>query len=435
MAVRYRVLWIGALVVWPILTLAAIITHGENVPFWDDWTMLHLFQAHDNGHLGFDSFWSQHNEHRPVIPKALDFGQALITGWDIKAELYRNFLVAVATFVVLVLALRRTLDRTAYIGATIVASVVFFSPMQWENWLWGWQLEWFLSTLGAVVTLWALTFLIERSLPWGIAVGIVGALVATFSLGQGLLMWPVGLAVLLLRRRPWRAWAEASVLTTLIYFQGYKDPAHHPDKLLFLERPVEFLEYVCLYLGRSFGLEKATGIFAGALLILTFLVGSAYVLKHRDDTDLVDRAAFWLGAGAYSLGAAIITAISRLGFGLDQAASSRYAGMSALFGIATLGVVFTVMHDRVIAGRPVTTFTRRRIMADLAVPLLLIAVVNTGQGMKSMDRKGEALAGIAECTRRVVDPADPCLKENPTSPYPETVAWILYLREKGWAGY
>jgi hypothetical protein len=438
-AVRWPFLaWIAAVAAAPAFTLVAIVTYGRNVPFWDEWVLVPMFQKAEEGTLDFDDFWGQHNEHRPLIPKAWDFGQAYVTDWNLQAELYRNFGIAVLTFLLLLVVMRRTLDRVAYVIASIVVSVIFFSPMQWENWMWGWQLEWFLSTLGAAGAFWAATFLIDRRPRAGFAVAVLGALVATFSLGQGMLVWPIVGLVLLLRGRGWRwlaAWAVVSIVTFVVYLRGYENPAYHPSKTLFLEKPVEFAEYICLYLGRAFGFETMTGVAAGAVLLLAFCAGLAYVVRHRRDEVLRDRAAFWLAAGVLSLGAAVITAVSRLGFGLEQAGSSRYSGMSALFGIATMMVIYAIVRAPKVAGREPTMFTRRRIMADVAVALLVVSLINTARGHDAMGRKSEQLDASVACTRLVTDPGDPCLQTAKTSPYPEQVQWIAWLRERGWAGY
>src|SRR3712207_1731768 len=148
---RLRIAWLLAIAAPAVLTLVLIAVHGVNTPQLDQWSgMTPLLVEHDRGTLSFADFYAQHNEHRPLVPTAIDFWLAQLTGWNIRVELFVDYGVALATFVLIVLALRRTLDRTAFALAAVVASVVFFSPRQHENWLWGWQLEWFLSNLAAL---------------------------------------------------------------------------------------------------------------------------------------------------------------------------------------------------------------------------------------------------------------------------------------------
>jgi hypothetical protein len=421
--------WTLALVAVPLAVAVSIARHVVNVPFFDEWTgLVPLFQANDHGTLSFGMFWAEHNEHRPLIPRAIQFALAYITNWDTRVEVYVNLAVAIGTFVALLAALRRTLDRQGFVIASIVSSVVFFSPVQWENWLWGWQLEWFLSNLAAVGTVWALTVLLDRSPRWGLVVGAACGLVATFSLSQGLLIWPVGLMLLLLRRRPWVVWTLVSVGTYLLYFASWQDYTKRPDAGL-----LDYAHFVLLYLGRPFAVSNATGELVGAVVIASFVAAAGYVLANRRDSELVDRAVFWLGAGLYALGAAVITAFGRAG--PNNQAVSRYFGMAGLFAIATMALLFVIVRRDEIAARPITSSTRRVAMAGIALALLLATLVNLRPGFNDMARRGDDLKAIAACTRHVQRASDPCL--NRPLPVLKDVRFqgIVFLRTKGWAGY
>ncbi len=426
-------LWVAALLAMPLTTLWLISEHSVNVPFWDEWSLVSIFQAQDAGRLGFDEFWTQHNEHRPVIPKFADFASAHLTDWNLQFELYRNFVVAVAGFAVIVLALRRTLGRIAFLAASVVAAVLYFSPVQWENWLWGWQLEWFLSNTAAIVALWALTVDIDRSRRRALIVAGVCGVVATFSLAQGLLIWPVGLAVLWLRRRPWRVWAALTVVVPVIHFIGWQDENSGGSNTTFLEKPARFAEFVTLYLGRSLGTSNATGKLVGAALLIAFAAAVVHVVRSRSETRLVDRAAFWVGLGGYALGAALVTGVGRVSAGV--LATSRYGTMAALFAIATMALLLVVARERRVFSFAVTQVARRRALVAVTLPLLVAALVNARHGEKAMDDHGDRLDRIAACTREVTSPRDPCLRTARAAPYDETYDWVLYLRRKGWGGY
>jgi hypothetical protein len=424
----HRWLWLAILSVAPVVMLLSIRARTVNVPFYDEWNgLVPLFQAQDHGTLHLSAFWSQHNEHRPAFPRAIQFAMAYVTKWDVRAEMYLNFAVAVATFGFLLAALRRSLDRFGLVIASVVASVLFFSPVQWENWLWGWQLEWFLANLAGAGMLWALTVLVDRSPRRGLAVAAVCAFVGTFSIAQGLLLWPVGLALVLLRRRPWRTWALLSVVVPALYLAGWHGQ-NNPSA-----GPVDFVRYVLIYLGRIFGVSDSTGSIAGAALLVGFGAGAAYVVSRRDNRALVDRAAFWLGLGLYAVGAAVLTAIGRAGMGVF--AVSRYAGMAELFAIATLGLLLTILLDGEVAGRAISVPIRRRVTAAMAAAILFATLVNLPPGFRAMDRRGEELAYIGDCTRTVTVVGDPCL-DRPVTGFKEVrLAGIEYLRSKGWAGY
>ncbi|HEV2815384.1 MAG TPA: hypothetical protein VGW10_19160 [Solirubrobacteraceae bacterium] len=411
----------------PALTLALIATHGVNVPWYDQWFGLVPFlQEHQAGSLGAGELYAQHNEHRPVVPRTTQILLAQLTDWDIRAELALNFAVALATFVLVALALRRTLERAAFAIAGVVASIVLFSTSQWESWLWGWQLEWFLSSLAAIGACWSLTFLLERSRPAGLAVGAACAIVASFSLGHGTVVWPVGLALLVLRGRPWRVWAALGVLTFVAYYAEYIDPPFHPSKTVFLEQPLELARYVVLYVGSPFGHTAATGAVAGLGLVATFLAGAAYVVRHRADRALLDRSSFWLATGAYALGAAAITGVARVGHGWQQAGSSRYATVGALFAVSTLALVFAIAPRHGLGTRALAL-----IALVLALPALYVTAT---RGIDRFEGRGDELRAQAACVHRVRSPTDPCLRRSPASPDVKYDA-VLYLRAAGLAGF
>lgn len=435
MGTARRIGWVVALAAMPLFTLWLIARHGENVPRWDEWVMVPLFKAQDAGQFGLGEIWQQHNEHRPAVPRTIDFLQAYLTGWDLRAELYRNFAVAVAAFVLVAAALRRSLDRGAFVVASVIASILLFSTVHWENWLWGWQFEWFVCNLAVLGALWALTVVVDRSPRGGLALAIACGLVATFSLGQGLLVWPVGLAVLLLRGRPWRAWAVATVAVPIAYFVDWRDPSYLGSKTYFLDHPFGFLEYIALYVGRDLGRGDTIGTLVGAVIVLSFLAAAAYVLLRRRDRVLVERAAFWVGVGLYALGAAVITALSRAEVGV---VFSRYAIMAALLAVATMTLLLVIARGERAGPVVLTPGRRRAALALVAVPLLIAGVGNANGGADGMRERGEELDRMAQCTRQARTIEDPCLRRVKIAPepwWPATWHSILYLREKGWAGY
>jgi hypothetical protein len=426
--------WLGALAVWPILTLRSIVANGVNVPFWDQWTMVSVFQAQDRGVLSFNDFWTQANEHRPLFPRAINFLLAQITSWDIRAELYVNFAVALVTFVVVLIALRRTLTDLTFAIASVVASVIFFSPVQWENWLWGFELEFFMCSLAAVGTMLGLTFVWERSRRAGMGVAVASALVGSYSFANGLLLWPVALALLLLRRRPWRMWVALGVVTWFLYLNGWYSPGG-PSKTLFLERPFEYAQFVCLYVGRWFAVNTATGTLAGAALILSFVAGATYVIRERRDTELLERTSFWLGLGLFVLTTSLVTGVSRLGLGLLAASVSRYSVFSGLFAISTMVLLLAIARSERVAGRVFTERTRRAAIALVTLPLLLAALVNTRSSSREMDRWGVEKSAYAACVHGAKSAADPCLKQPDVAAPTLQFDRIRFLRSKGLAGF
>ncbi|HEX8208042.1 MAG TPA: hypothetical protein VF587_18400 [Solirubrobacteraceae bacterium] len=423
-----RLLWGAALLVTPLFTLSLIVGHGVNVPITDEWSLVPMFAEWDAGTLSLGDLVRQHHEHVPVFPRTADLLMAPLTDWDLRVAMYRNFAVALVAFALILRALRRTLDGAAFAVAAVVASLLAFSPIQWENWTWGWQLEWFLSNLAALGAFYALAYRVDESPRRGLALAGAAGVVATFSLGQGLLVWPVGLVILLLRRRPWRAWTALGVTVYALYFADWDNPPESGDKTSAFELPGRTLEFVLAYVGRPLGNSAATGRAVAVVLVVAFAV-AAYAVLRRGDEALLRRASVWLALGLYVLGAAVITAIARVPG--SSGVESRYSVMSSLFAIAVMALAYLVAPWR-----------REVVVAAVAVPLLVAGAVNARAGADALRERTAGYELYARCLHTVRSPDEVCAeasgKVNPAALHGEIVrAWphLGYLRRKGWAGF
>src|SRR5215469_4150415 len=196
----------------PVILIIVLTTHyWTNVPFWDDWEFYSFIYAYHHGTLSFSTFWAQHNEHRILFPNLVMFVLAQASGWDVRWEMGFSLAVALITFGLLALMLRRGLRSGWVLGVAVpLVSLVLFSPVQFENWLWGWQIEWFMMVLGVVGAVFALGAW-KRSRSWKpVVVAMAAATLATYSLGSGMLVWAACLPILLVDRRL-RRWTPAWV--------------------------------------------------------------------------------------------------------------------------------------------------------------------------------------------------------------------------------
>src|SRR5258708_38430482 len=99
-----------------LLIIALVVRYWANVPFWDEWELVPIISAYHHGTLSFADFYAQHNEHRILIPNLVRFGLAQASGWDTRWEMTFSLLVAVVTFGLLALMLRRGL-RSGWVVA------------------------------------------------------------------------------------------------------------------------------------------------------------------------------------------------------------------------------------------------------------------------------------------------------------------------------
>ena len=151
-SIRRNISWLSAIV--PLAFLLVVMAKlCVPVPFLDAWDLVPLLQKMDAGNLALSDLWTLHNEHRLFFPQIVMLGLARLTNWDIRFELATSVLLAVGIFLLMsrqVMITARGLQMQALFWAIPLIAIVVFSIAQYQSWLWGWQLQIFLSVFGVV---------------------------------------------------------------------------------------------------------------------------------------------------------------------------------------------------------------------------------------------------------------------------------------------
>lgn len=338
----------------PPLFLAWLIASlAVNLPHWDQWeTPLDLFLLHKQGALSFAHFWEQHNEHRIFFPKLIFFALGVLSHWNTVWEMWFSYALAWLILGALLMQLRYAarpengghgLSPWLYpLGAFMV-----FSLTQYENWFWGFQIQWFLNVLALCG---CGAFLARRPFTWAgfIGMGVCGG-VAMFSLSSGVLMW--GVAFLLLSIPAWRekerrgrtvllfptAWALLFVVLLGVYMLGYANPVNERSFTQFLSKLPDFGRYVLTYIGGPLAVtSRDIGMpVAGAFGILLF-AWLAWRILFRLPVEQGRARMFFVFLGGYAVASALITGYGRIHLGPLQAGESRYATISLLLWYSTI---------------------------------------------------------------------------------------------------
>src|ERR1700733_8304177 len=194
---------------------------GVNVIFADQWDDVALIGHAYSGTLHLSTLWAQHYENRIFFPNLIVLALAHTTHFNVVIEEYLSaFMLFGATTLVICAHKRRSPERR-WIWYCPVAFLLL-SLAQSVNALWGFQLAWYLVLFMTALAL----FLLDHEPPsWFIfGCAIAAAVIASFSSLQGLLVWPAGLLLIYLRRRPGNlaiTWIGSAVLTGVIYFVGF----------------------------------------------------------------------------------------------------------------------------------------------------------------------------------------------------------------------
>jgi hypothetical protein len=327
--------WI--LVATPVVfQLVYLILFSVNVPYWDQWPfVLNLYWYLNNGPW-LQGIWHPHNEHRLFFPKLTFLLLAQITNWDVRAEMYFSFALVCSLLVVWMIIYRSI--RTQSLWGFIPVSWLLYNLAQWENILWGWQIQVYLHLWAAIL---ALLSLVGKSY-WWTALAILFGVIASYSYGNGLLVWPVGLFLLLLLsagRQKLLLWVVATFITSSIYFVNL---SRHTSSSFVAEAmidPVTTLTFLLAVIGAPLAgtyLSLAVALGVWLLFIAGVLLYSdlGAHLRRRENVSSVKAILYALLA--FSLLSATLITLGRVGFGhMEWSLGSRYVTITSVGIVST----------------------------------------------------------------------------------------------------
>ncbi len=333
-----------------------VFHYAVDAPYYDQWLGISLFVKAQRHELTWMDVWAQHNEHRILLPNLIILGLARWSGWNIRWELATSLILGIGIYAVYAWQIERTATRmrdAAMLWLLPVIAVAVFSLRQYENWLWGFQLCMFLNVL--MVTM-GFALLTRRALTWTtLLAALACGLGATFSFGNGLLYWPLGLALLFMlapklqRRQFLIAWIVTALLTVIVYFHGYSTPPNAPPLQFLrhlLKSVVFFVAYLGSFSGGVFGMYAALA--AGSIGLALFSMATWRLLRNRQ-VDWKLLMPYW-ASGSYALASGLLTILGRSQSSVLFSLTSRYTTISELFWISTL--ILTYLWLRQSARQP-----------------------------------------------------------------------------------
>ena len=340
-------------------TSAMILRSWTPVPYADQW-----FDMLSRQRLTWSFLFAQHNEHRILFPRlvfALDHWLAAET---YTVDLAVSVVLQAASVVLIAGLCRRGRPGppVTRLLCLFVTTTTLFSAMQYDNFLCGYQVQFFGVFTAGLAALWAVVAL--RSNVTAFAAFALFATVATFTLANGLLCAYAAVPVAILCRRP--PWvtiviAVMAVGLTGLYLIGYVSPVQHRDPLLSLRNPLSTVIYSATEIGSVLsvlvpGLPRWAATAAG--LSAYAVCGLWFLRLLRRDSPGPEVLAF--GIAAFLLATSLITAAGRAGLQPDYEFVSRYSTPVLLF--------WTVLLVTAVA----KTSSKRSLFA---VPALLVCVI------------------------------------------------------------
>ena len=230
---------------------------------------------------------------------------------------------------------------SAWRTGTGLITYCILCPTQQENLVWGFQLQFVVPAAMATLAVLSLLLLYRNSAehrdagsPLLLMASVAAATLATWSLANGMLLWPLLLLTALLlrmRRSTSLVLALFGAVNIGLYLYRYHRPLPQSRVVPSLKAMGGMLKYVAVYFGSTWVRHSSgwVAIVAGTVGICASVVIIARVVLQRRTRSLLMLQLSLLIL--LCLATAAITASGRLYLGVEQATASRYQTFALLF--------------------------------------------------------------------------------------------------------
>jgi hypothetical protein len=292
-----------------------MVVHAVDLPRQDEWPeIVHRLRLAKHGQWDGMDWFAQSSQHRHAVPRLVLVAVALATSWSASAVAWVAVVVHIASWLAVVWLMRADLDD----WSLLALSLVWFSPAQYESFIWGWALHGGLTLLFSVIALVAIEARRGRA---GVLVAVACCTLASYCTAPGLVSWIVCAGVLVAHQR-WQAascLALSGVTCLLTYFVGYVRPGEYAAlQFRIADHTLGVGSAIGVALGvlaQPFGLAPGAAAIVGASwLSLVLAAAGRAVAPHRLGLALLG-VAWWLATilGRYD-GTTSMLAISRYGW-------------------------------------------------------------------------------------------------------------------------
>lgn len=345
--VRFAVAWrlfcfssAAIAVAIPAAVFALLFPLAADLPTWDQWSMVPVWEAYFTGRRVWPLILAPYNGHFNVIPRALFFLLGRMTSWNLRVEVVGAYLVCAASVFVLVRMLKRWDRRLVLLAAPFAA--LSFSLNQYENIATGYGLGQHLSNLAEILTVYWLTA--YEASPGAFLAGLGCAAVATFSWGAGVAVWPVGLIAVATSPAPrrvrlavWTACAGAALFAAeSATSSGYVHTVWSnvvPAFLVLLGKSWSFAAFP----------EVRTSILLGVAVFSSFLALAVVFVRDPDRRPFLRM---WGLVGLLGFANGGLICLARSEGSLENFFQSHYVTAVYLSGLAILALAVRWMLDR-----------------------------------------------------------------------------------------
>lgn len=366
----------------PASYVLVLISQAGHLLNFDYWWMIKNIYSIDGFSTNLFDWMFRANEHFVLIPAIIYALNIVISkGSNIGLCLATFLLAAIQSLILIKLLPEKLTENRSVLALLIICISLFnFTPAAAHNWMRGYSgVHWVIANLFVIASISCLTQLIKSSNNKCLIGSIIFGILGCISYSTPLALWPILCTAAVLMQLPRRviiAYFSCTILVVGTYFITYKTPSHHPS--LSQVNLVDTLAYIPVYLGAIFSHNIPVALIIGIIGLI--LAGGFHVYWLLSKPLNKINWLPWLSIIIYSFGTALMAAVSRSGFGIDQAIASRYATLPALFWLSL--IVLTILW---INQQQLTTRKKQYFLIPIVAVVTVLSILMYGVGGKTAE--------------------------------------------------
>lgn len=373
----------------PCMVLLIVRAFVIDVPFLDEWQWTPMIVAWRHGEIAWNEIWPLHNEHRIVVPSLIALLLATPDrAWVITRETTFSVALLFATLAAWWAVIVRIVPAGSRPWTIAVVALLASSLAQAENWVWGFQIAWFIANLCFAIMVWAFVRADER---WSVFVAALALVIAVHSTAFGFAAVPAGMVFYALRGE-WRqfiGWSLLSLALILSYARDWHPVLYHAVAAPFLVRVWTTELFALTVLGAP--IARSTGTVLCACAGFLGVAMAALLVAQVARRPPPERRAFLplLALAILAVTAALEIAYGRLSSGWEWALGGRFVTPASLLWVGLIIAFTAVVRD-----------IRPAFIAAVAPPIALLWLVNQAAGYAEVRDRSLLLYAQAQAIPR-----------------------------------
>lgn len=344
------------LIVAPVvICVIFIMKYGVNEAQADQIDIIPLFDKLYSGNLTFNDLYSQLNEHRFFFPYLI---MLLLGSWshynNIVEMYFNSFILLLISCALFYAYIKNRNINNLSLAAFLPVIWIIMSLRQWENLLWGMTIGFPMAVLFFIIASLSLELCNNRW--WVLVIGIGSGIISSYSLANGLLVWPIGLAQIVIRNKLYHnssvglskkfifTWILVGIITFIAYFINFNYPSHHSNYSYAMSEPLNAIGFFLAAIGSPLSVNLILAIGIGIFLSCLGILIVYLLIKNGLEKNNPICIYFSLIVFAFSSAALLV--YGRLNFGVEQALASRYTTITSVGVIGIYLLILSIDYSK-----------------------------------------------------------------------------------------